>query len=89
MPRQHLEELLHRLQQELSDPREMDADTTARLHDLHDRIERVLGDDDVDPDAHELGARLDETVEAFGEEHPSLSMSIRRVIQALRSLGFS
>ena len=89
MPREHLEELLHRLQQELSDPRELDADTSERLRDLHDRIENVLGEDDVDPDAHDLGDRLDEAVEAFGEEHPSLTMSIRRVIQALRSLGFS
>ena len=91
MPRQSLEDLLDQLHKELEGAESLPADAVQRLRTLREDIQTVLagGEEGLSAEAEGLGSQLGDAVSEFEDSHPSLTLSMRRVIQAFRSLGFS
>lgn len=87
MAQEQLKELLKKLHDELSKTETLDDDAKTLLGTVVDDIEAVAGSDNAADEPHGLIDRLKEATQDFEEDHPELTQSIGRVIDALARLG--
>ncbi|MFP6584939.1 MAG: DUF4404 family protein [Candidatus Hydrogenedentota bacterium] len=87
MTQEHLKELLQKLHDELSKTESLDDDAKSLLGTVVDDIQAIAGSDDSAEEPHGLIDRLNEAKQDFEEDHPELTQSIGRVIDALARLG--
>jgi len=87
MDKAHLKALLNELHAELSETENLDEASAALLRDLRADIESVLDERDADGEHQTLADRLSEAVDRFEESHPSLTVQLARVAEALARIA--
>ena len=89
MPKKELENLLDELADQLEQDDQLDADELAALGDLHSQIGGVLADDAAGQEDGGQGVTepLAELVSRFETTHPTLTMTLGRIMDALNKLG--
>jgi hypothetical protein len=89
MNRRELEEALHELKDQLDSGAPIDADSRSLLLELQSDIEELLarpaGEPVESPKA--LDERLTEALIHFEGSHPSLTVTLNRVVNALAQMG--
>jgi len=89
MPKRELEQLLDELARELEQDGALDPDEIEALGDLQTRIGRVLAAEETPPTSDEQGVTepLAEYIDRFESTHPTLTMTLGRIMDALNKLG--
>jgi len=89
MPKRELEQLLDELARELEQDDALDPGEIEALGDLQTRIGRVLAAEETPPRSDEQGVTepLAEYIERFESTHPTLTMTLGRIMDALNKLG--
>jgi hypothetical protein len=89
MPKKELENLLDELAGQLEQDDQLDADELAALGELHARIGGVLAEDSARQEDAGQGVNepLAELVDRFETTHPTLTMTLGRIMDALNKLG--
>jgi len=88
MDKQRLQRMLADLESELRDSRAMDDDARELLHHAIRDIQSVIDADEVAPEHRDsLIAQLEEATLRFETEHPTLSMTLGGIMDALGKLG--
>lgn len=89
MEKQKLEELLNELHSELGRAQAVDEDSRATLRQLAKEIQEILKRSEAErADRYRsLLARLNDAVMQFEGTHPSLTLAIAQVINALVDIG--
>lgn len=85
MESERLRETLNELRAELADSDTGDAETRARVQAAADELEAWL--ERAEEPEGGLRDRMREAVTRFEEEHPTLSATVQRVVDALSDLG--
>ncbi len=90
MPKRELEQLLDQLERELQQDHALAPEELEALGDLQTRIGQVLaaGTGTGTPDVDEGFAEpLAEYIDRFESSHPTLTMTLGRIMDALNKLG--
>jgi len=87
MDKAHLKALLNELHAELSQAENLDESSASLLRELQSDIETVLEDRDAGGESQSLTDRLSEAVDRFEESHPSLTVQLARVAEALARIA--
>jgi aminoglycoside N3'-acetyltransferase len=88
MDKQHLQTMLQELHAELEQAQSVQGEERELLQDLMDEIKTVLARGDGAQAAHyaSLFQRLAGTLQQFEFSHPTLTLTIGRVVDTLRSV---
>ena len=88
MPRDELGRLLEDLNAQLEQADALDEADRAALAHLQNRIGSALAGDDGDADAQVgQGDSISDLVDRFETSHPTLTMTLGRIMDALNKLG--
>ncbi|MGB5623285.1 MAG: DUF4404 family protein [Gammaproteobacteria bacterium] len=89
MPKRELEKLLGELARELEQDDALDPEEIEALAGLQTRIGRVLAAEETPPGGDEQGITepLAEYIDRFESTHPTLTMTLGRIMDALNKLG--
>jgi hypothetical protein len=86
MPRQEMEQLLAELRKQVAGSRELSAGQRARMEALREQIEERLAADEGPPEEG-LREQLREHIDEFQRSHPTLTMVLGRILDALNKMG--
>lgn len=88
MPKRELEQLLDQLERELQQDHALAPEELEALGDLQIRIGQVLAAGAGTADAEEgVAEPLAEYIDRFESSHPTLTMTLGRIMDALNKLG--
>jgi len=88
MPKKELEQLLDQLERELQQDQALAPEELEALGDLQTRIGQVLAAGTGTPEADEgVAEPLAEYIDRFESSHPTLTMTLGRIMDALNKLG--
>jgi hypothetical protein len=88
MPKKELEQLLDQLERELQQDQALAPEELEALGDLQTRIGQVLAAGAGAPDADQgVAEPLAEYIDRFESSHPTLTMTLGRIMDALNKLG--
>ena len=85
MPREELGRLLEELAVQLERADELDESERAALEQLHHRIGAALASDAGSPEGS--GEAVADLIDRFETSHPTLTMTLGRIMDALNKLG--
>jgi DNA-binding transcriptional ArsR family regulator len=83
MDKAHLKELLEELHTELTKTNDLDPGAAELLRNLRADIEALLEETPDEPHHQSVADRLSEAVEKFEESHPSLTLHLTRLSEAI------
>ncbi len=88
MPTEQLGRLLEELQQDLRQAPPLDQGARERLADLHAQIERMLAEEgDGAAERRSAGDSVRRFVDDFEHSHPTLTITLGRIMDALNKMG--
>lgn len=87
MPRQEMEQLLAELRKQVAGSRELSAGQRARMEALREQIAERLAADEVPPEEEGLREQVREHIDEFQRTHPTLTMVLGRILDALNKMG--
>ena len=87
MPREELGRLLGDLAAQLEQTDALDEGDRAALEQLHDRIGAALAEDDAAAPPPDPGEAVADLIDRFETSHPTLTMTLGRIMDALNKLG--
>jgi len=89
MPKRELEQLLDELARELEQDDALDPEEMEALGELQTRIGHVLAAEQTPPKTDEQAVTepLAEYIDRFESTHPTLTMTLGRIMDALNKLG--
>jgi len=86
MPRYKLQLQLDRLSEQLENSQALSSDEREQLEQLIAQVQLQLKLDAAAPETNLLDS-LEQAVESFELEHPSLTVTLRNIVQSLASMG--
>ena len=87
MPGKKLEQLLIELEQQIGSTDDLDNDLKGRLEQLKSAIELRLGETDDAGGAKNLVEPLRQAIDEFEDSHPTLTMTLGRIMDVLNKIG--
>ncbi len=87
MPGKKLEQLLVELEQQIGSTHDLDDDLKGRLEQLKTAIEMRLGEQDDSGGAKNLVEPVRQAIDEFEDSHPTLTMTLGRIMDVLNKLG--
>ena len=87
MPRNELNLLLADLQREITNLNDGQQDTREQLQNLANDLETYLSADEIHNAPQELAERLQENVEQFEVEHPTITGTLNSIMVTLSGMG--
>jgi hypothetical protein len=87
MDREHLNKLLAQVHSELRNAESMDADQRKALQQTADDLKQALDRGDDGASVNQLAARLKLNLTQIEANHPSLTLSISELVDALSNIG--
>lgn len=87
MPRTEMEQLLAELRKQVAGSRELSAGQRARMEALREQIAERLAADEVPPEEEGLREQVREHIDEFQRTHPTLTMVLGRILDALNKMG--